>query len=46
MKTRDRVQLFDTWVDDYDSATLVSICGGVFLISPDKLPLKDNSTQI
>lgn len=25
--------------------TQVSICGGVFLISPDKLPLKDNSTQ-
>ena len=25
--------------------TQVSICGGVFLISPDKLPLKDKSTQ-
>jgi hypothetical protein len=46
MKTRDRIQLFDTWVDDYNPASLASICGGVFLISPDKHPLKVNSTQI
>jgi len=33
MKTHNRVQLLDAWVDDYDSATQVSIYGGVFLIS-------------